>query len=202
MPLSDRPWGPVTPAANSATQAALNTQEFGSSSTSGPLPVSQSLTSSAETVILAANSTAALSTGVHPDTNIEQTVFDLYASGILSTTASGTVNVALYAGNSTTIGSNTKLGAAGATTQNGSTTPNVAAFFVHARLIFDSTSGVLAGDVEFYINKTKVASVTLSNFPSGYSNTGTLPTFSLTATSSGAAPSTPTTINVQKFSVG
>ena len=126
----------------------------------------------------------------------------------LPISASGNVTIKLYEGSSETIGSNTLLGSSGAIAQASLTE----SFWVHARLIFDSVSGILAGDIEFYVNKTKVASVTLSNFPTGFLNQGNpsanpptvavLPTFTLTFTSSGAAGGTLTTVNIQKFSVG
>lgn len=209
MALSDRPFGPTTQAASVANQVPLNTQSTSGQALAGVLPVLLSLVATAETIIPSnPNSAAPLLISVQPDTQLEQTVFDLFASGYAKTTASGTLTFKLYEGTSDTIGSNTLLGSSGAVTQNSAT----AAWWIHARLIFDSVSGTLAGDVEFYVNKTKVASVTLSNFPTGFLNQGNpsanpptvsnLPSFVITVASSGAGGGTPTTVNVQKFSCG
>jgi hypothetical protein len=114
----------------------------------------------------------------------------------------------VYSGNSATIGSNTLLASSGAITQNTAT----ASFWAHLILMFDSVSGALVGKAEFYVNKTLVAAVTLSNFPTGFLNAGNpsanpptvanLPQFSATITSSGATGSALTTINTQKMSCG
>jgi hypothetical protein len=199
------PFGPTIPAASVANQTGMNVQ----ASLAGPLPVLTSLVGTAETLILNALLTGQpLTCQLMPNDNYEQAVFDLVASGYTKTTASGTITFKLYEGASATIGSNTLLGSSGAITQNSAT----AAWFAHARLIFDSQSGTLAGDIEFYVNKIKVASVTLSNFPTGFLNSGNpsanpatvanLPIFTITAASSGAGSGTPTTVNVQKFSCG
>jgi hypothetical protein len=209
MPLSDRPWGPTNGAASVANQIPLNQQATNTEQAGGPLPATQVITGTAETQIVSVNNPAVpLTVPVHPDTAIEQAVFDLWWSGYIKTTNTGTITLKVYEGSSATIGSNILIGSSGAINQNSTT----AAFWAHARLIFDSVSGVLAGDIEFYVNKQKVASVTLSNFPSGFLNAGNpsanpptvsnLPVFSFTITSSGAASGTPTTINTQKDSVG
>lgn len=207
MPNSQRPFGPVTPAANSATMPALNQQAYPQNPPSGPLPVLQTIIATVETLIASAfNAATALSCPAGPDTALEQNVFDFWASGYIKTTASGTVTLKVYEG--TAIASGNLLGSSGAITQNTAT----ATWWAHARLIFDSVSGVLAGDIEFYVNKTRVAVVTLSNFVGGFNNTGNqsatppvaavLPQFCMSITSSGAASGTPTTINVQNFSCG
>jgi hypothetical protein len=207
--LSDRPYGPNTNAASVANQIPLNEQATQQQTLAGVLPILFTLAGTAETQVPSApNAAAPLSIQIPPDTQIEQTVFDLFASGYIETTASGNITIKLYEGSSATLGSNTLLGSSGAIAQASAT----AAWFAHAQLIFDSVSGVLAGKVDFYVNKTIVASVTLSNFPTGFLNqanpsanpptVANLPSFTLTFTSSGAAPTTLTTVNVQKFSVG
>jgi len=208
MALSDRPFGPNSGAAAAANIIPLNVQAT-QTQLATILPVQFTLAAATQTQAPSApNSAVPLSIQVQPDTLIEQTVFDLYASGYIQTRASGTLTINLYSGISTTIGSNTLLGTSGAVTQNTA----IASWFCHARLIFDSVSGVLAGDIEFYINKTRVGGVTLSNFPSGFLNQGNpsanpptnanLPNFTLTFASSGALGSVLTTVNIQKFSVG
>jgi len=207
--LSDRPYGPNSQAASVANQIPLNQQATQTQTLSGPSPVQFTLGAATETLVPSApNAAVPLQITIPPDTQIEQTVFDLYASGYIKTTATGTITIKLYEGTSATIGSDTLLGSSGAINQNSAT----ASWFAHAVLIFDSVSGVLAGKIEFYVNKTVVVAVTLSNFPSGFLNQGNpsanpptvanLPTFLLSFASSGATGTTLTTVNVQKFSVG
>jgi hypothetical protein len=210
MPLSDRPWGPVTGGASVATAVPINTQ----ATPTGPLPATATLTSNAETLILAAFGAALpLTCQVHPDTAIEQGVFDLWGSGIITTGTTTNLTLKVYEGSA--IASGNLLGSSGAIAQNGTTSARVtAAWWAHARLIYDSVSGTLAGDIEFYVNKTKVASVTLSNFVTGFVNAGNpagnpatasvTPEFCLSVTSSGATTATnaETFVNVQKFSCG
>ena len=112
------------------------------------------------------------------------------------------------------IASGNLLGSSGAIAQNGTTSARVTAlFWVHAYLAFDSVSGTLVGKIDFYLNKTVVAAVTLSNFVTGFSNTSlsTTPTiapvtpqFCISVTSSGATGATnaQTNVSVQKFSCG
>ena len=90
-------------------------------------------------------------------------------------------------------------GTSSTTTQNSATAP----FWIHAKLLYDSVSGLLTGTVDFYINKVITASVTLSNFITGISDANDpVTSFSFSVTSSGAASGTPTTINVQAFTAG
>jgi len=209
MALSDRPNGPVSQAATVPNQIPMNTQ----AGQAGPLPATQAIVSTAETLILSPElATVALMCALGPDTTIEQTVFDFFASGIIETTNATNVTIKIYEG--AVIAAGNLLGSSGAIAQNGASVavPNVAAWFAHASLIFDSVSGVLAGTIEFYVNKTIVAKVTLSNFVAGFANTGNpsanpptypnLPSFCMSLTSSAATALLPTTINVQKFTVG
>lgn len=209
MALSDRPYGPNSQAASVANQIPLNQQATQTQTNSGPLPVQFNLVAATQTIAPSApNPAVPLTTQIPPDTQLEQTVFDLWASGYIQTRATSTITIDIYEGSSETIASNVLLGSSGAVNQNTA----IAAWWAHARLIFDSVSGTMAGDVEFYVNKTKVATVTLSNFPTGFLNQGNpsanpptvanLPSFTLTFAASGATGLLPTTVNVQKFSVG
>jgi hypothetical protein len=214
MALSDRPWGPVVANGTSTatSQSGLNQIALAV----GPLPATLTLTSATETQVPNPGQlTIPLSVAVHPDEAYEQCVFDLFASGIITTGTTTNVTIKLYSGASATIGSNTLLGSSGAVAQNGTTGARVtAAWFAQAKLIYDSVSGTLAGTISFYVNKTVVATVTLSNFPTGFLNVGNpsanpptvsnLPQFTLTFASSGATTATnaQTFVNVQKFSCG
>lgn len=208
--LRDRQWGPVSGSANVANQIPMNTE----ATPTGPLPATLTLTSSTETLVPSVNvATVPLSVAMHPDTALEQTFVDLYASGIATTGTTTNLTFKLYEG--LTITSGNLMGTSGAIAQNGTTSVRVTAFWeIHARLAIDSVSGTLVGSIDFYVNKGIVASVTLSNFLTGFLNQGNpsanpptaslLPQFVITVTSSGATASTnaSTVINVQKFSIG
>lgn len=209
MALSDRPYGPNSGAASVANQIPLNQQATQTQTLGGPLPVNFTLASNAETIVPSApNAAVPLSIAIGPDTQLEQTVFDLWASGIVTTTNNSNFTVKVYEGNNETIADNVLLGSSGAIGVNSTT----ASWWAHAQLMYDSVSGTLVGKIEFYVNKTIVAATTLSNFPTGFLNQGNpsanpatvsnLPNFSMTLQSSGAAGNTLTQINVQKFSVG
>lgn len=209
MALSDRPYGPTSGAASVANQIPLNQQATQTQTLAGVLSVQFNLAAATQTIAPSApNAAVPLSLQMPPDTQLEQTVFDLWASGYIQTRASGTVTIDVYEGTSETIASNNLLGSSGAITQNTA----IAAWWAHAQLMFDSVSGLLVGKIDFYVNKIIVAAVTLSNFPSGFLNQGNpsanpptvanLPGFTLTFASSGATGPLPTTVNIQKFSVG
>lgn len=215
MPLSDRPYGPSLGGSSPSASLALNVQATNPGGpTAGPLPVTQAITSTAETLILGYPIAAAVALfcALGPDTTLEQSAFDLYISGIIQT--SNTTNVTLKVYQGLVISAGQLLGSSGAIAQNGTSlaVQNTASFIIHAQLIFDSVSGVLAGKIEFYVNKTVVAFVTLSNFVAGFLNVGNpnanpptvsnLPVFCLSLTSSAATALLPTTITVSKFSAG
>jgi hypothetical protein len=192
-----------------ANQIPLNQQATQTQTLAGVLPVLFELVGTAETIIPSnPNAGSPLSVPMQPNTTIEQTPFDVWLSGYFKTLNTTNVTLKLYEGVSETIGSNTLLGTSGAIAQNTAT----ASWWIHAMLQFDSVSGALVGKIEFYVNKTLVAAVTLSNFPTGFLNQGNpsanpptlanLPVFSVTATSSAATALLPTAINVQKFSAG
>lgn len=195
MALLERPFGPAAPAANVATMPAQNTQ---AQNLPNPLPATQSITSTAETLIVSpANPSVALSIAIPPSTALEQMPFDLNISGYIKTTNSTNITLTLYAG--TAIVSGNLLKASTATAQNSGTAP----FWVKGKLIYDSVSGKLAGTVGFYINGTLVAEATLANTVTGISNTNSpVVQFCLSITSSAASGGNPTTINVNAFSAG
>lgn len=197
MALSDRPFGPISGAASVPNQTPLNVQ----AAQAGPLPQLQLLVGATETQIQSAeNALIPLSVQIPPATMNEQTVLDLFASGyIKQTAATGTVTLKLYSGVNTVLADNLLLGTSGAIT----VAIGTASWWCHAQLIYDSVSGILAGKVEWYVNKIVVAAATFSNFPTGVNNLNNpVAQFSLTAASSAATGPLPTSINVQKFSVG
>ena len=197
MSLWDRPYGPQNGAANSAAQTSLNQQAQGTP----VLPAQLNLTSSSEAVLMnPSESSAPLLVQLPPNLpSAEQTPIDVVISGYIKTTATGTVELKVYEGTSATVGSDTKIADSGAVTQNTATAP----FMFYMRLVYDSVSGKMGGWFEGVINNTLIARTALSNVVSGLSNAAT-PVLSLllSATSSGATSGDPTTVNVEKFSIG
>ncbi len=205
MPLSDRPFGVVTVGQQVPPIPGENVQ----ASNPAPLPATLAVTSATETIVPSAlSSLVPLGVAVRPDTNLEQRPFDVWASGIIKTLNTTNVTIKLYSGTSLTVASNTLLGSSGAIAQNTAT----ASWNVHAEVQFDSVTGTLVGKVAFYVNKTVVAAVTLSNFPTGFLNVGNpnanpptvsnLPQFLLSLTSSAADGTHATTMTVAAFSCG
>ena len=208
--LSNRPNGPVIPANNTPP----NTINVQATLVPGPLPATLTLVSSTETLVANPNNTSIpLSVALQPDTNLEQGVFDLWGSGIITTGTTTNITIKLYEG--TTITSGNVLGTTSTVAQNGTTSArSTMGWFVHLVGILNSVSGALEGTVEFYLAETLVAKATLSHFLTGFLNQGNpsanpptvaaLPTFSLSFTSSGAtsAAGASTVVNVQQFSCG
>lgn len=198
-------FGPVT-RGTQVPPVPLNTQANAAGSQSSLLAILQSIVGTAETQILSGPTPQVpLSCAMHPSTQSEQVKFNFDASGYITTTSTTNITLSLYAGVSTTIGSNTLLKASTATAQNGTAGSGAvtAPWWIHADLIYDSVSGLLCGTVQFYINKVLIASATLTSFPTEINNANDpVEQFSATITSSGATPSAPTTINVANFSCG
>jgi hypothetical protein len=197
MSLWDRPNGSVSPAANSATASALNVQ----ASLPAPLPASQNFISATEAIIVSpSNPAAALTITISPFTALEQTVFDIIASGLVTTRTSSNITIGLYVGSSITVVAGSLLHKTATPVAINSTT---APWWIHAMLIYDSVSGKLQGKCGGTINNTIDPEIAISNVPTGVSNAANpVATFSLSAISSGATAPNPTTINIQKFNAG
>jgi hypothetical protein len=197
MSLWDRPNGPQTIAASSSSQAGLNTQ----AALAAILPAQLSVVSSTETVVPNPENTAiALICPLPPNQpSLEQTLFNVVASGYIQTANSTNVTVKLYSGTSLTVGSDTLLGTSGAIAQNTAKAP----WALLANLIYDSVSGKLQGSIKFWVNNTLVAEVAISNVITGLSNANNpVASFLLSFTSSAAAGGSASLINVQKFTAG
>ena len=196
MALLDRPYGPSSGNPSGLSVIAQDVQGEGP----GPLPALQVISSTAETLIVnPANTALVLTVQIPPNTELEQTLFDLIASGYIKTTNTTNITLKLYSG--AAIVSGNLLKSSGAIAQNTLTL----AFYVKGNLIYDSVSGILAGTVKFYLAETLVAEATLANFVTGINNAanpGPVAEFCLSITSSAATALLPTTINVQKFSAG
>jgi hypothetical protein len=202
-------YGPVVGGATTATAVPINTQ----AQPGGPLPASLVLTNATETLVLQQFAAVPLTCQVHANTPIEQTQFDFFSSGIVTTGTTTNITINVYEG--AAILTANLLGTSGAIAQNGTTSARVtAAYIAHATLIFDSVSGILAGKIEFYVNKTIVAAATLSHFVGGFQNfanpaanppvVAVTPQFCISFTSSGATTATnaQTNVNVQKHCCG
>jgi hypothetical protein len=202
MALNQRPYGPSAGNPAGLSTFAQNAAAVGA--VPGPLPALQLVTSATEVVIInpltaALATPLALNVALPPKVGLEQIPFDLNVSGYITTTASGNQTLKLYSGTSTTVASDKLLGSSGAIAQNTASAP----FYIAAKLIYDSVSGLLCGKIEFYVNKTIVTAVTLSNFVASVSDANDpVLSFLLSLTSSGALTTAITTINVQNFSAG
>jgi hypothetical protein len=198
MSLWDRPNGPGTGAALSATQTPLNVHAVGAAE----LPVLQLVLTAAETkIFVPQNPLIALVVPLSPNTpTLEQTIFDLVVSGYIKTTGASTIQLGLYADALLAITAGNLLHkTAAATAQNTASAP----FFIHGTFIYDSVSGKLQGKVGGMINNVIDPDIAVSNQIVGISNTGNpVLNFSLSVTSSGATAVLPTSINIMKFNAG
>lgn len=189
--LLDRPYGPSSGNPSGLSVIPPNTN----GSQPAPLPALQAYNLTTEVAIInPAIPSLNLIVAIPPNTTLEQTPFELNASGYITTGASMTVTAKLYQGTTT---SGTLLKSSGAVTQNSAT----ASFWIHAKLIYNSVGGTLEGTVDFYINRGIVASTTLTNFPTGISNTND-PVAQFIISFQFSAANANNVVNVQKFSVG
>ena len=197
MGFFDRPNGPSTGAAKSASASALNTQ----ANQVATLPASFLGVSSAEAKVLnPANSALAFSVALPPDQVNEQTDIVLEVCGYIKTLAAGTLALGLYGDAAITATSGNLLHkTASAVTQNTATAP----FSLRAIMRYDSVSGKLTGECKMSINNTLDAEAAFSNVLTGISNANDpVAQFSLSLTSSGATATYPTTLVINRFSVG
>lgn len=197
MSLWDRPNGPQTIAASSSAQAGLNVQ----ASLAALFPAILALIATAEVVVPNPENVAiALICPLPPNQpSLEQTLFNVIASGYLTTTNSTNVTLKLYQGTSLTPGSDNLLGTSGAIAQNTASAP----WAIKAELLYDSVSGKLTGSIRFLLNNSFVAEVAVSTVVTGISNLkNPVANFLISATSSAAAGGNPTTVVVTKFSAG
>jgi hypothetical protein len=193
----DRPYGPTSPAASSATATPLNVQ----AGQPGPLPATQSIAVTTETKILNPQNTAvALTVALRPNANNEQTLLDLVVSGVIVTKTTTNLSLGIYADGSTAVTAGNLLHkTATPVAQNSASAP----FFIHAQLIYDSVSGKLTGKCDGMINNVIDPGIAFTNVPSGINNVANpVATFSISIISSGATAPNPTSITVSKFSVG
>ena len=184
----------LTGAAQSAYQTGLNVQAQGNV----VLPTTFAVSSATETVIPnPQNTSAALIAPLPPNQpQNANTPLDFIVSGEIQTTASGTVELKLYSGTSTTVGNDTKIADSGAVTQNTLTVP----FEFHVHLVLGATSGKIGGWFEGFINNTLITRTALNSVLSGLSNAAN-PVINVlpSITSSGATSGTPTTITLTQY---
>jgi hypothetical protein len=167
----------------------------------GPLPASQVITGTSETLLTnPANTALALSCAIPPNALYEQIPFDFNWSGVITTTESANITLKVYEG--TAIVSGNLLGSSGAEAYP--TSGGSAPFWAAAKLMFDSVSGKLDGKIEFFLNHVLVSAVAVSHTITGISNTTDDPVvqFCVSVTASAASGSDPVTVNTQDLSVG
>lgn len=126
---------------------------------------------------------------------LEKRIFEIGASGTITTGAASTVTAKVYAvpsavliaGTAGTLGNSTAIATSGAITQNSATVP----FAIRATsCVFDTTSGKLSGKVEFLINNTIVAAAAFTAIITGVSDANDpVVGFLLTLTMSGGVGS-------------
>jgi len=166
-----------------------STQNYGPTNTA--LPVLQTVTGTAEAMVLSANPNAlasvptalqgsqalsagaptVLTTTIPANSALAGKRFGFLTAFAIAAAASENVTVKLYAAKvalSTTPGSNTLLGSSGAIASGGATTLVGWAEF---QGVYDAVSGILTGTVSFYIGGTLVATVATSNAITGVSET-------------------------------
>lgn len=195
MALSQRPFAPGPNLPNVQSVIAQSVQGEGP----GPLPASQVITGTAETLLTnPAQPSLALSCAIPPNTNLEQVPVDLNWSGDIQTSESGNITLKVYSG--TTLGG-TLIGSSGAVAYP--TSGGKAPFWAAAKLIFDSVAGKLDGKIEFFLNHTLVVAVAISATITGVSNTNDpVAQFCVSLTASAASSGDPVTVNTQNLSVG
>lgn len=194
--LSQRPYAVQSGAAVAANQTGMNVQGQGSST----LPNSQAITTTAETKILNSLTLQALVASLPAGEIPDSVEFDLYVSGYIKATASGTIALGLYADALTTVTSGNLLHKTASAPTQGIGTYG---FKIHAHLTVSTATGLIEGSVGGYAAEAIDPEITLTNFPSGIVLTNNpVANFSLSITSSAAAVATPTTITVTNFSLG
>jgi hypothetical protein len=133
------------------------------------LPATQTITDTNEAVILnpsLSSATQALVLNIPATSPLDGQPFEVLASGRLNLGTSSTVEIKLYSGSSTTVGSNTLLKTSGAMTAFSGKSN----WWVKAKLMFDSDSGKLNGTLQFMCNNVLVAEAAITNVPTGISN--------------------------------
>ena len=169
----------------------------------GALPATLTIAATTETFvpnpILPVNTTVAipLMVIIPSGSILEKRMFELLASGTITTAASETITAKLYtvpsaiinAGTAGTLANDTLVASSGAITQNSATVP----FCIRlTSCVYDSTSGKLIGKSEFLIDDTVVAQTAFSSIITGVSNAndpvvGFLMTLTFSAAGGGSA---------------
>lgn len=167
-----------------------------------PLPLTQSIATTGETVILNPSILSqALVLAIPANSPLEQKEFELQLSGYLTTTQSATATLGMRIGTSTTAASNTAMATSGASAAIATTT---VPFVFRARLIFDSVSGKLTGTVSGIIGATIVTAAAITGAPIAPSpaiNNVNNPVLNFVPTVTFSAASTANTIHVQEWAI-
>lgn len=194
--LWNRPYGPKTIAASASSQSGLNAQ----AALAGMSPAVLVLAANGEAVVPhPENGSISFSLQLPGNKGFEQQLFNLVATGIVTTTSVSNITAKVGVGTSLTPGSNTSIGASTATAVNSTT----ASWKAKAELLYDSTSGKLTGEIEFMINNSTTAKANLAAVVTGIKDANDpVANFVLSFISSGAAAGTLTTVSVKSFTIG
>lgn len=165
-----------------------------------PLPATQSIPTTGETVILNPSILSqALILAIPANSPLEQKDFELVLSGYVTTTQSATVTFGIRSGTSITAASNTALATSGASASLATVT---VPFSVRLRLVFDSVSGKLCGTISGVIGGQIITAAVLTASPIALTlNNTNNPVINFVPTVTFSAASTPNVVHVQDFGI-
>lgn len=156
---STRLYGP-SGAPGAAGSVALNAN----GQSAAVLPATQVVANTTETVLVnPANPASALVLSIPSGSILDKRRFRVEASGTIKGAGTTNATLKLLSGTSTTVASDTSLGASSASAVNSTTAP----FYVEANLVYDGATGLLAGTIEYFINGTLTAKAAIANQISG-----------------------------------
>lgn len=165
-----------------------------------PLPATQSVTGTAETVLVNPSITSqALILAIPANSPLEQKEFEIILSGYVTTTQSSTVTLGFRLGTSLTAASNTAMATSGASAAVATTT---APFVLKARCVYDSVSGKITGVVAGIIQGTIIAAGAITGAPIAATiNNTNNPVLNIVATVTFGTGATANVIHVQEFAI-
>ena len=193
---SSRLYGPSSAPQTPGGIVAANTE----APNAAPLPAKQSITGTAETVILnPAILTQPLLLNIPPGGPLEQRPFEISASGYITTTQSSTATLGLRIGTSTTAASNTAVASSGASAAIATTT---VPFFFVVKAVYDSVSGKLCGYFTAVIQSSLLGPTAFTAVAASINNAATAGfVLNLVLTATFGTGTTANVINVQEFAV-
>jgi hypothetical protein len=205
MTLSQRPWGPSN---GNTTGLNINALNSTNSPTPAPLPAVQTVTVTTETLItnpaqannVSPPQNSALIISVPPDVALSGIPFELWLSGKVKTGTTSNVTAKIYGGNALTgvpaTDSASQVATSGAVSVASTTEP----FWLKINAVFDLVSGKMRGNFSGQVGNTPVAQTTLTNSPTGISDSDPVVSFYPTITFGTANAGN--SVEVDNFSVG